>query len=88
MPPVSAAPVVWNKLVGTVIGVTDGDTITVLDEDKEQHKIRLEGIDAPESKQASEAQRVIEALRLEAEQQRQSARYYAGPDIGKPIILP
>ncbi len=32
--------------------MTDGDTITVLDAAKGQHKIRLEGIDAPESKQA------------------------------------
>lgn len=33
---------------GKVIGVTDGDTITVLDQSKTQHKIRLAGIDAPE----------------------------------------
>lgn len=36
---------------GKVIGVADGDTITVLDADKVQHKIRLAGIDAPEKKQ-------------------------------------
>jgi endonuclease YncB( thermonuclease family) len=35
-------------LEGRVIGVTDGDTITVLDADRRQHKIRLGGIDAPE----------------------------------------
>ena len=34
------------------MGVADGDTITVLDADKVQHKIRLTGIDAPEKKQA------------------------------------
>lgn len=34
-----------------VIGVTDGDTIVVLTEDNQQIKIRLEGIDCPESKQ-------------------------------------
>ena len=34
------------------VGVADGDTITVLDADKVQHKIRLAGIDAPEKKQA------------------------------------
>lgn len=39
-------------IVGRVVGVTDGDTITVLDADHRQHKIRLEGIDAPESHQA------------------------------------
>lgn len=33
------------------MGVSDGDTITVLDADHEQHKIRLSGIDAPEKKQ-------------------------------------
>ena len=39
-------------LDGRVIGVHDGDTITVLDAAKAQHKIRLAGIDAPELKQA------------------------------------
>lgn len=38
-------------LVGKVVGVTDGDTITVLDATKTQYKIRLAGIDAPEKKQ-------------------------------------
>ncbi len=32
--------------------VADGDTITVLDGTNTQHRIRLEGIDAPESHQA------------------------------------
>jgi endonuclease YncB( thermonuclease family) len=35
-----------------VLNVQNGDTITVLDSDKVQHKIRLVGIDAPESGQA------------------------------------
>ncbi|OYZ68758.1 MAG: nuclease [Methylophilaceae bacterium 17-43-7] len=39
-------------LSGRVVGVTDGDTITVLDSTNTQHKIRLAGIDAPEKKQA------------------------------------
>jgi endonuclease YncB( thermonuclease family) len=34
-----------------VVGVTDGDTITVLTASKRQEKVRLEGIDAPESAQ-------------------------------------
>jgi endonuclease YncB( thermonuclease family) len=33
-----------------VVAVSDGDTITVLTPAKKQHKIRLLGIDAPESK--------------------------------------
>lgn len=36
-----------DTLVGKVVGVTDGDTITVLDGQQIQHKIRLMGIDAP-----------------------------------------
>ena len=41
-----------NLLVGRVVAVADGDTVTVLDAEKKQHRIRLVGIDAPESKQA------------------------------------
>jgi len=40
-----------ETISGRVVGVADGDTITVLDADKVQHKIRLSGIDAPEKKQ-------------------------------------
>ena len=38
-------------LVGKVVGITDGDTITVLDAGKTEHKVRLMGIDAPEKSQ-------------------------------------
>ena len=41
-----------DTLYGRVVGVADGDTVTVLDSDQRQHKIRLMGIDAPEKKQA------------------------------------
>ena len=41
-----------NGLVGRVVKVADGDTITVLDAANNQHKIRLQGIDAPEKGQA------------------------------------
>lgn len=36
---------------GKVVGISDGDTITVLDISNTQHKVRLSGIDAPEKKQ-------------------------------------
>lgn len=36
---------------GKVVGVSDGDTITVLRDGRDQYKIRLYGIDAPESGQ-------------------------------------
>lgn len=41
-----------GQIDGLVVGVSDGDTISVLDAAKVQHKIRLAGIDAPEKKQA------------------------------------
>ena len=47
-----AAHVCAAELTGVVVGITDGDTITVLDADKKQHKIRLAAIDAPERRQA------------------------------------
>lgn len=36
---------------GRVVGVSDGDTISVLASNKRQYKIRLQGIDAPEKAQ-------------------------------------
>jgi len=41
-----------DVLLGHVVRVSDGDTITVLDEIKQRHVIRLMGIDAPEKAQA------------------------------------
>ncbi len=40
-----------ETLTGIVVGVSDGDTITVLDAERQQHKVRLSGIDAPEKAQ-------------------------------------
>jgi endonuclease YncB( thermonuclease family) len=40
-----------ETITGLVVGVSDGDTITVLDEQQHQHKVRLAGIDAPEKQQ-------------------------------------
>jgi len=41
-----------ETITGQVVGVLDGDTITILDTANIQYKIRLSGIDAPEKKQA------------------------------------
>ena len=40
-----------SELVGKVVGVHDGDTITLLVNGRRQYKVRLEGIDAPELRQ-------------------------------------
>jgi endonuclease YncB( thermonuclease family) len=39
------------SLAGRVVGVSDGDTVTVLTAEHRQFKIRLSGIDAPEKRQ-------------------------------------
>ena len=36
--------------MGRIVGISDGDTVTLLDANKRQYKIRLTGIDAPEKK--------------------------------------
>ena len=41
-----------DEIRAKVVSVADGDTVTVLDAEKVQHKIRLSGIDAPEKGQA------------------------------------
>lgn len=41
-----------RTLEGKVVGVADGDTLTVLDSGNRQTRVRLQGIDAPESAQA------------------------------------
>jgi len=38
-----------QELLGRVVGVTDGDTLTVLDTRNVQHEIRLAAIDSPET---------------------------------------
>jgi endonuclease YncB( thermonuclease family) len=40
-----------DTLLGRVVSVADGDTITILDDTHTQHKVRLTGIDAPEQRQ-------------------------------------
>ena len=49
---VASVSLAANPILGPVVSVADGDTLTVLDTLKHQHKIRLSGIDAPESGQA------------------------------------
>lgn len=47
----ASATALADTLIGKVVGVADGDTITVLDGQQAQHKVRLMGIDCPEKAQ-------------------------------------
>jgi micrococcal nuclease len=44
----AALPAAAEPLTGKVVSVHDGDTVRVLDAANVQHKVRLDGIDAPE----------------------------------------
>lgn len=48
---ISTAVSAGQVITGRVVGVHDGDTITVLDARNQQHRIRFAQIDAPESRQ-------------------------------------
>jgi len=39
------------SITGKIISIADGDTLTILDEGKVQHRIRIHGTDAPEKAQ-------------------------------------
>jgi endonuclease YncB( thermonuclease family) len=41
-----------ETLVGTVVGIADGDTLTIVNNDRQEVKIKLAEIDAPEKYQA------------------------------------
>lgn len=65
----SCVPVVSEEFTGKCISVTDGDTLKVLLSDKSRLTVRLEGIDAPESKQdhGDKAKRALAALVMSKE---------------------
>ena len=50
-PPNAASDAIRAEVRGRVIRIVDGDTLTVLDAANTQHKIRLQGVDAPEKDQ-------------------------------------
>lgn len=65
----NAAPVAAEQWRGKVVGIADGDTLTLLDGARRQHRIRLDGIDAPERAQpfGQRARQSLAALAHERE---------------------
>jgi endonuclease YncB( thermonuclease family) len=60
------------ELHAKVVGISDGDTLTVLDDANSTHRIRLDGIDAPEKGQAYGAR---------------SREHLAALAFGKPVVV-
>jgi micrococcal nuclease len=86
-------------LEGKVVGVIDGDTIDVLDSSKKQHRVRFDGIDAPERGQpfSSRAKSTLselvfgKAVRVETEGADKYDRtigrvYLDGRDVGLAML--
>jgi endonuclease YncB( thermonuclease family) len=69
---------------GRVVGVSDGDTITLLDDAKIQHKIRFAGIDGPEKDQAF-GERSKQSLSALVFQKRVEARCHKRDRYGREV---
>ena len=59
------SPALADTLQGRVVKIADGDTVTIVDDQGQKHRIRLAGIDAPEKGQSygdASTQALVELL--------------------------
>jgi endonuclease YncB( thermonuclease family) len=86
-----AQPATTEELLGQVVGISDGDTLTLLTQDHRQVRVRLAGIDAPKIRQpyGSRARQELSHLSF-----RQSVRVIVedtdryGRTVGKVMLGP
>jgi endonuclease YncB( thermonuclease family) len=69
---------------GHVVGISDGDTLALLDDAKVQHKIRIAAIDAPEKGQAF-GERSKQSLSALAFQKRVEVRCHKKDRYGREV---
>ena len=80
-----------RTLEGTVVKIADGDTITVLDSAKVQHRVRIAGIDAPEKGQAfgnASRKRMSELVAREEVRVEFNKHDRYGRIVGKALVRP
>ena len=86
-----ASPAFAEVLLGRVVGVTDGDTIKVLDGERRQHRIRIQGIDTPERRQAfsEHAKQALSELVFQKDVEiHWEKRDHYGRIVGKVLVAP
>jgi endonuclease YncB( thermonuclease family) len=86
-----AQPAAAEELLGQVVGISDGDTLTLLTQDHRQVRMRLAGIDAPESRQPYDSRARQELSQLSFRQAvrvivEDTDRY--GRTVGKVLLGP
>jgi endonuclease YncB( thermonuclease family) len=76
---------------GTIVKIADGDTITVLDSNKEQHRVRIAGIDAPEKRQPfgnASRKRLVELVARKDVRVEFDKHDRYGRNVGKVLVRP
>lgn len=78
-----------GELYGKVVGVTDGDTVTIMDDMKKTHEIRLASIDAPETTCHMRKPSAYDDACVEHGQHfgKTAKRYMSGMIYGKSVVV-
>ena len=88
---VSSSHSAASILEGIVVKVADGDTISALDSDKVQHRVRIAGIDAPEKSQPfgnASGKRLGELVARKEVRVEFNKRDRYGRIVGKVLVTP